>query len=393
MPAKTKAIKTPFIVDPSLRPASQVVVAMASELDLASDGTLVIAARPLGFARGNEMISPPGDLAGLDAECAAWSPAGSRIAVLRTEWSGSDQTGHLTVHAWPSGRTLATATLARFSSVSHGQPGARAPTLVWAGSDRVLVRSAEMKDPHVNAIHALDVGTGTLATHTLANESSYLFAIAVQDDTLFALFADAGEDAGLEWYNLESFELLGRAKVWGDCAVPTPSGCWVLGDDHWAWRVDWRAIAEGRASHHPVTDPKWKDELRKRWERNKELAARAKAKWDVEHLKFHEATDEDLVIVDHPEKGVLRVMHPEPALLAQAFALDDAIIVRDGVRVARWEVNSGHLVVTSLIDDPQRATTSKARHRALAVRGRRLALAWRKNSNSEETTCTVFELS
>src|SRR6185369_16633480 len=87
---KPKPIKTPFTVDPRLRATGQIVVETASTMDLASDGTLAIAARTPVFMRDNATLPTPGDLAGAEAEHVAWSPDGSRIAIVGFEWIAND---------------------------------------------------------------------------------------------------------------------------------------------------------------------------------------------------------------------------------------------------------------------------------------------------------------
>lgn len=390
-PMKPKAVKTPFTVDPRLHATAQIVVDKASTIDLAPDGTVAIGADTPVFAQGSAMIASPGDLAGAKAEHVAWSPDGSRIAIAGFEWHGNDMTAHLGVYAWPSGKKLAAASFEKYGLVSHASPGAPSPVVVWAGNDRVVARSAAMSDPKVNTVHVLDVKTGKAASHELGSDK-YLFAIAVDGERVFALFDGAGKDAGLAWYDLATFELRGRApNVWGDCVVTTPSGAWVLGDDHWAWRVDWRSIESKHPAKARVRDPKWKDRIRARWERNMELASRAKAKWDVDHLAYHRTGDEDLFLGHAAQDGAVCVMHLEPSMIAQACALGDGIIVRDGVRVAEWTIVDAELVVTPLVEDPQRATTSKARQRMIAVRNGRLVLGWQKSSHPE-TTSTSFDL-
>ena len=85
-------------------------------------------------------------------------------------------------------------------------------------------------------------------------------------------------------------------------------------------------------------------------------------------------------------------MHAEPWRIPQAerFGEDD-LIVRDGVRVARWHEKTGALEVTPLIEDLQRATTAKGRHMLLSVRETTLALGWRKSMN-DEITITLFDI-
>ncbi len=217
------------------------------------------------------------------------------------------------------------------------------------------------------------------------------FSLAVDRDRLFVLFGDARDDGGLVWLDAKTLESRGHASVAGEQVVCGESGVWAIGDDTWAWRVDTRAIESGNAKGRKALDAKaLKAEGTLRWERVQQLSSRARAKWDVDYLKTREPENIDAT---NDAPGVRSLVHREPWGIPQAarFGADD-IIVRDGVRVALWHEHERSLEVTPLIEDPQRATTSKARHMMLSVRRKRIALGWRKAMSSNETTCTLFDV-
>ena len=147
--------------------------------------------------------------------------------------------------------------------------------LVFGEDDaRLYVRSANMRlDERKNVIGVLDVARGKLTTHPLADES-YLFSIAVSGDQVLALFSEAG--AGL--FVLDAKTLAVRSHmpaIAGEQVLASKAGAWVIGEAAWAYRVG----GEGKAVIR-------KADRERRWARLEELKSRARAKWDVDHLKY-----------------------------------------------------------------------------------------------------------
>jgi len=376
MAARPKALKVPFDVH-GVVPRHQVVVKGAIDLALSPDAeTFAVASRDVPVALFDRSAQSIGALES-GAEHIAWSNDGKRIATLRGEWKGNDTKAIIEVHTWPGKERVATCELPNWGTVSHALCGSGAPVLAFGPNDTHLyIRSANMRsDEGKNVLGVLDIAKNELATHSLSDDS-YLFSIAVDGDRVYALFSEA--HVGLMVLDAKTLAVRSKAKISGEQVLPGKSGAWVIGDRAWAHR-----IGEGRPAVIRKADKE------RRWARLQELMHRAKAKWDVDHLKYLEGLD-----LDKPDAspGARALLHAEPWGIPQGERFgDDDLIVRDGVRVARWHEAAGELEVTPLIEDLQRATTAKGRHLLLSVRKTTLALGWRKAMN-DDITVTLFDI-
>jgi hypothetical protein len=384
-------LKVPFDLHPSVTARAQIALARVTDLALSSGGLLAVASdgNVVLVGEDGQRVAAKGELAGAKAQYVSWSNDGQRIATLTVEWQGNDMTAHIAVHGLDGAR-IATATMPDWGYVSHATPGALAPMMAFsADGKRLYVRSATMRDPQGSAMGVLDVDVGSFTRHPLGE--SWVFSIAPAGERVFALYGRVGDDAGLVWLDAETFAKRGRAPALsGECVVPGASSVWVVGDDRYVWHVDAAAIEHGKAPASPKVA--WDAMRTLRWERHQQLTSRARSQWDKDELERRAGMDEAWSPPEGDGPGVQCFMHPEPCMIAQACrAGDDDLLVRDGVRVSRWSVREGKLDVTSLVDDPQRATPSKARLLMLASQPNRFVLGWRKALNAEETYCTLFD--
>ena len=370
-------MKVPFDVR-GVKPMQQVRVKGACDLALAPDAETFAVANRAAVALFDRSAQPKGTIA-IEAQHIAWSNDGKHIATLRGEWNTNDQTAVIEVHTWPGGESIAKCELPHWGRVSHALCGAGAPVLAFGVDDaRLYVRSANLQSERQNGIGVLDIASGKLAVHELPGDDSSLFSIAIDGDRLLALFSDSR--VGLLVLDAKTLAIRSRVTaVAGEQVLPSKAGAWVIGDSAWAHRVG----GEGKPAVIKKADRE------RRWARIQELSNRARAKWDVEHLEYLEALKPDKPAAS---KDTRALMHAEPWMIPQADRYgDDDLIVRDGVRVARWHEASGALEVTPLIEDRQRATTDKGRHMLLSVRKTTLALGWRKSMN-DDITITLFDI-
>ncbi len=396
---RAKGIKVPFELHLEVTATSQIALPKVTELELSPD-TATLAAASGGHvvlvdSHGGR-LDARGELAGAAAQYVTWSDDGARLATLDGEWSGEHQTAHMAVYSWPDGRRLAACDMPKWGYVTHAHTGTNAPMMAFSpDGGRLLIRSATMRDQNENALGVLDVASGAFHRQVLGAES-YIFSIAVTTDRVLVLFGDARDDAGLIWLDAKTLEARGHlSSIAGEQVVMGAGGAWVIGDDTWVWRVDTQAIESGKATR----GKKLTADVVHRWERHQQLTSRASARWDVDYLKGREPDKGSLHTT--PEFGVRCFLHPEPWGIPQAARFgDDDVIVRDGVRVALWRTRASEtLEVTPLIEDLQRATTSKARHMMMSARRPsagstrgRLVLGWRKALNAPETVVTFFDV-
>jgi hypothetical protein len=380
-------IKVPFDLAPGVTPSAQVVLPKVSDLALSSTGVLAIAsANSTSFVdKDGVRLEARGTLSSTPARYVMWSDDGSRIATLDT-WR-NDQAAHLVVHDWSTGELLATGSVPNWGTVSHGTPGVGAPLMTFgADARRVYLRSTTMHPMRGSAIGVLDVATGTFEHHALEGDD-YVFSIAFSKGRLFALYSSMGNQGGLMSLDATTLAKQGHFRdVRGECLVPGEPAMWIVGDRRYVWRV------AGEAKESPGVA--WERARELRWARHQHLASRARSKWDKNELERLEAQDEEWSPPDEAsEPGVQQLMHPEPWMIPQAARIGgDDIIVRDGVCVSRWSVRDGQLEVTPLVDDPKRATPSKARLLMLSAQGNHFVLGWQKAFNADDTYCTVFDV-
>jgi|JI10StandDraft_1071094.scaffolds.fasta_scaffold06857_7 hypothetical protein len=333
-----------------------------------------------------------------------FSPDGRRLAVLNVEQEGREFTGEVAIFELAEGgnsRLVSRAVVPRWSTATHGGTGS-APLMVFQPDGaRLFVRSTFMNDEGESIVTIIDVESGAVDVFDFPNCVDTLFDLAVHGDRLYALFGAPGDDAGLRVFALGgSLREVARSK-WcsGDALVIGAHGAWGVGGPTWCHRFD-----ESGSAPQPTAAlaEAMVRGAKEREARRKELLARAKSAWERQHLESCANDWTSLNVAFAGGVSVAQQPDPEPGLrsyrnpgvslfaLAQPFKEDDVVIC-DGYQIALWKERDGHLEVTRLVDDVQRAV-QHGRLLDVRVVGSRLAVGWRKARSSMATTLTCFDL-
>lgn len=399
---KKPPVKSPFALHPAVSARSNLPTKQARDVVLSPDGSvaLVIDGRAVRLfdTRSAEEVMTASPLSGAQAEHAAWSPRGDRVATVVRP---SGDAAVLTIWDFPSGEALHCVDLPRFGTFSHGMPGVTAPVLVFDDPAKtLLVRSTVDLKPEESALWRVDVATGAAESWCVPVKGLIESVVPGPEGELFLCVAPPYEKPWSAWAWGASAPMVALDGVWGYASAVAGERLWVTGHERWAYAIDWRTLRANAAD--PRDDDAVKAERARakplRDERLDELAGRARGRWYVDHINWRRgneagaAKNEDQFGRPWSSPGVRAHMRTEPFPAAQCERLGRGVLVRDGVSLVALDLFNDRVVEARLVEDVQKCAPDGSRMRSVSVGGAVVAVVWDKTLGGGTSLVSVLDV-
>ncbi len=306
----------------------------------------------------------------------------------------------ITIWSFPSGEALHRVELDRFGTFSHGMPGVPAPALVFDDAGTTLfVRSTVNLKPEDSALWRVEIATGAAESWRVPVKGLIESVVPGPDSVLFLCVAPPYEKTWSAWEWGASAPIVALDGVWGYASVMAGGHLWVTGHERWAYAIDWPRARDGATS--PRDDAAIEAEFTRakplREARHDELAARARGRWNVDHLQWRRSNEANIGGPADPygrpcsTSGVRAHLRAEPFPAAQCARLGRGVLVRDGVSLVALDLDRDRVIESRLVEDLQKCVPDGSRMRSVSVGGSVVAVVWDKTLGGGASLVSVLD--